>query len=121
MLKYRIILLIVLIGCVAIVACDRTQSTLKKVMDDPQEQATGMHMIMDLKADPTTEIVDLPAPTPTMTVEETKAAMNAAGIGQTHGTGVWTVYFNAAAAMENKSDTDKMYPVGSFILKEVWS
>ena len=61
--------------------------------------------------------VDLPAPM--MTVEEAKAAMNAAGTGAAHTPGVRTVYFNEAAAMANMAEGDKMYPAGSMIVKEV--
>lgn len=61
--------------------------------------------------------VELPAPM--MTVEEAAAAMNAAGTGQAHGTGMRTVYFNEAAAMANLAEGDKMYPAGSMIIKEV--
>ena len=101
MLKYRIALLIVLIGCVAIMACSRTQKTLMQVPDDSEDGMMDMmSMIMAMKADPMTESVDLPAPT--MTVMEAAEAMNAAGTGQAHGAGVRTVYFNAAAAMTNK-------------------
>ena len=118
MLKYRIALLIVLIGCVAIMACTRQQDLLMQVMDDADDEMMDMmSMIMAMKADPTTESVDLPAPT--MTVMEAAEAMNAAGTGAAHGTGIRTVYFNAAAAMTNKSEGAKMYPTGSMIVKDV--
>ncbi len=121
MLKYRIALLIVLIGCVALVACSRTQDAIMEAMDDPGDDMMDpgdmMDMVMEMDAHKTWESVDLPAPM--MTVEEAAAAMNAAGTGQAHGTGVRTVYFNEAAAMANKADGDKMYPAGSMIIKEV--
>ena len=118
MLKYRIALLIVLIGCLAIMACSRSQDALMQVMDDPEDEMMDMmSMIMTMKADPMTESVDLPAPT--MTVMEAAEAMNAAGTGAAHGTGIRTVYFNAAAAMTNKSEGAKMYPAGSMIVKDV--
>ncbi len=129
MLKYRIALLVVLIGCVAIMACSRgpggliqvlddAKDEMMEVMDDPEDGMMDMmSMIMAMKADPTTESVDLPAPM--MTVPEALAAMNAAGTGQAHGTGVRTVYFNAAAAMTNKVDGAKVYPTGSMIVKDV--
>lgn len=121
MLKYRIALIIVLIGCVAIVACNRTQDKIMTVMDDPEEEMMDMDdmmdMVMEMDAHKSWESKDLEAPM--MTVEEAAAAMNAAGTGQAHGTGVRTVYFNEAAAMTNKSDGAKMYPAGSMIVKEV--
>ncbi|MDE0484321.1 MAG: cytochrome P460 family protein [Candidatus Poribacteria bacterium] len=124
MLKYQITLIAVLIGCVAFVACDRAQQVLEPVMPDPEPEMmdtgdmTGMmDMVMDMMAHKSWMSVDLPAPT--MTVEEAAAAMNAAGTGQAHGTGIRTVYFNEAAAMANMAEGDKMYPVGSMIVKEV--
>jgi len=114
MLKYQITLIAVLIGCIAFVACDRAQQVLEPVMPDPEPEMmdTG-----DMMAHKSWASVDLPAPT--MTVEEAAAAMNAAGTGQAHGVGTRTVYFNEAAAMANMAEGDKMYPVGSMIVKEV--
>lgn len=121
MLKYRIAFLIVLIGCVAIVACSRTQEMMMTVMDDPEEEMMGMddmmEMVMEMDAHKSWESVDLEAPM--MTVEEAAAAMNAAGTGQAHGTGVRTVYFNESAAMVNKDDSMMTYPAGAMIVKEV--
>ena len=129
MLKIRITLIAVLIGCMAFVACERTQDVLEDVMMDPEpetmepgmmdtEDMTGMmEMMMGMDAHKSWASVDLPAPA--MTVEEAAAAMNAAGTGQAHGTGVRTVYFNKAAAMANMAEGDKMYPAGSVIIKEV--
>ncbi len=111
MLKFQITLIAILIGCMAFVACERTQDVLEDVIMDPGPE------MMDMEAHKSWMSVDLPAPT--MTVEEAAAAMNAAGTGQAHGTGIRTVYFNEAAAMANMAEGDKMYPVGSMIIKEV--
>ena len=117
MLKFQITLIAVLIGCVAFVACDRAQQVLEPVMPDPAMDTEDMTGMMDMMAHKSWASVDLPAPT--MTIEEAAAAMNAAGTGQAHGTGIRTVYFNEAAAMANMAEGDKMYPVGSMIVKEV--
>ncbi len=123
MLKFQIPVIFILIGCmVFIVACDRSQEALEDVMMEPgmmdaDDMGDTMEMMMDTMAYKEWMSVDLPAPM--MTVEEAAAAMNAAGTGQAHGTGVRTVYFNEAAAMVNTAEGDKMYPVGSMIVKEV--
>lgn len=120
MLRYQVLLITVLIFSVAFMACDRMQSELEDVMMDPAPEMMDpdemMEMVMEMAAQHSWASVDLPAPT--MTIEEAAAAMNAAGTGQAHGPGVRTVYFNDAAAMANMAEGDKMYPVGSMIIKE---
>lgn len=110
MLKYQIAFLILLIGCVAIVSCSRTQDILDPVMDDPE--------MMDMGAYHSWANVALEAPM--MTLEEAIAAMNPAGTGAAHTPGPRTVYFNPEAAMANMAEGDKMYPVGSMIIKDVY-
>ena len=107
MLKFQITLVAILIGCMAFVACERAQEVLKPVTIDPEPEKMDMHKSW--------MSVDLPAPE--MTVEEAAAAMNPAGTGQAHGTGIRTVYFNEAAAMANMAGT--AYPAGAMIVKEV--
>ncbi len=94
MLKYQIAFLIMLIGCVAIVSCSRTQDTLMPIMDDP----TGMDAYRSW-----TDMITLDGP-----LVEFK--------GEAHDLGSRTIYFNEAAAMANNAGTD--YPVGSMIVKE---
>ena len=108
MLKFQITLVAILIGCMAFVACDRVIKELEPVMPEPEPE-------MDMAAYTSWMSVDLPAPE--MTVEEAAAAMNPAGTGQAHGTGIRTVYFNEAAAMVNMAGT--AYPAGAMIVKEV--
>ncbi|MCG9126896.1 cytochrome P460 family protein [Candidatus Poribacteria bacterium] len=122
MLRYQVLLITVLIFSVAFMACDRTQDMLEEVMMDPEpemvEPEEEMEMVMEMAMHHSWASVELDAPM--MTVEEAAAAMNAAGTGQAHGTGPRTVYFNEAAAMANMTEGDKMYPVGSIIVKEVF-
>lgn len=100
MLKYQIAFLIMLIGCVAIVSCSRTQDTLMPIMDDP----TGMDDQMGMDAYRSwTDMITLDGP-----LVEFK--------GEAHDLGSRTIYFNEAAAMANNAGTD--YPVGSRIVKE---
>ena len=114
MLKFQITLIAILICCMAFMSCNRTQDALQDVMMDPEPD---MYMIPAAEVYRTWMSATLPAPM--MTVEEAAAAMNAAGTGQAHGTGVRTVYFNEAAAMANMAEGAKMYPAGSMIVKEV--
>lgn len=114
MLKFQIILIAILICCMAFMSCSRTQDALEDVMMDPEPE---MNMIPAAEVYRTWMSVTLPAPM--MSVDDAKAAMNAAGTGQAHGTGARTVYFNEAAAMANMAEGDKMYPVGSMIVKDV--
>lgn len=93
MLKYQIAFLIMLIGCVAIVSCSRTQDTLMQVPDDPEPDAYRTW----------TDMITLDGP-----LVEFK--------GEAHDLGSRTIYFNEAAAMANNEGTD--YPVGSMIVKE---
>ncbi len=103
MLKFQIIMITILIGCVAFTACERMQTDLNMVMPDSDP-------------DDHTEWDNVVLPAPEMTVEEAAAAMNPSGTGQAHGTGIRTVYFNDMAAMANVEGT--AYPAGSVIRKE---
>lgn len=114
MLRYQVLLITVLICTVTFMACDRSQDMLEEVMMDPEP----MDMVMDMMDHKSWMSVDLEAPT--MTVEEAAAAMNAAGTGAAHTPGPRIVYFNEAAAAANMAEGDKMYPVGSMIVKEVF-
>ena len=113
MLRFQIALAIILVGCVAFVACDRGQQMLTPVdMMDPSDDPS-----VDTETHKSWMSVMLPAPT--MTVEEAAAAMNPGGTGQIHGMGTRTVYFNEVGAMANKDETITMYPVGTMIVKEI--
>ena len=104
MLRFQIALAIILVGCVAFVACERGQ----QMLDPGDITDTGTTPAVDMEYKSWTDFVMLDAPT--MTVEEAAAAMNPGGTGQAHGMGTRTVYFNEAAAMANMAGT--MYPAG---------
>ncbi len=111
MLRFQIALAIILVGCVAFVACERGQQMLDPAdMTDP-----GTAPSVDTETHKMWMSVMLDAPT--MTVEEAAAAMNAGGTGAAHGMGTRTVYFNESAAMANMAGT--MYPAGAMIVKEI--
>ena len=95
MLKYQITLILVLIGCIAFVACERAQEALMPVMPDPEPE-----MMVDYSSWEHTML---------------DGAVMEFG-GEAHDLGARIVYFNEAAAMANKDGTD--YPVGSMIVKE---
>ena len=105
MLRFQIALAIILVGCVAFVACERGQQMLDPA--DVMDPGTDPPMV-DTETYKTWMSVMLDAPT--MTVEEAAAAMNAGGTGAAHGMGTRTVYFDEAAAMANMAGT--MYPAG---------
>ena len=99
MLKFQVVLIAVLIGCIGFVACERTQTVLEPVMMDPEiTEMTGMdahksweHKMLD---------------GPWLDFKGDVA----------HDLGSRTIYFNEAAAMANKAGT--AYPVGAMIIKE---
>ncbi len=103
MLKFQITLIAILIGCMAFVACERTQQVLEPVMPSETKVDTMSHKEW--------MSVDLPAPPTEVTMPSES--------GGAHGMGTRTVYFDAAAAMANMAEGDKMYPVGSTIVKEI--
>ena len=96
MLKYQITLILVLIGCIAFVACERAQEALMPVMPDPEPG-----MMLDYTSWEHSKMLD--------------GAVMEFG-GDAHDLGARTIYFNEAAAMANMEGTD--YPVGSMIVKE---
>lgn len=106
MLKFQITLIAILIGCMAFVACERTQDALEEVMMDPEPE-----MMVDTMSHKAWMSVDLPAPPTEVTMPSES--------GSAHGMGTRTVYFNDAAAMANMVEGAKMYPVGSTIVKEI--
>ena len=111
MLRFQIALAIILVSCVAFVACDRGQ----QMLDPADMMDTGDAPSVDTETHKSWMSVMLPAPT--MTVEEAAAAMNPGGTGQVHGLGTRTVYFNESAAMANMAGT--AYPAGAMIVKEL--
>lgn len=98
MLKYQITLILILIGCIAFVACERTQDALMPVMPDPDPEP---EMMVDYTSWEHSTMLD--------------GAVMEFG-GEAHDAGARIVYFNEAAAMANMEGTD--YPVGSMIVKE---
>ena len=97
MLKFQITLIAILIGCIAFVACERTQDVLDPVMD------TGGMPGMDMTDYKSWEHRMLDGPWLDFK-------------GDAHDLGARTVYFNEAAAMANKAGAEE-YPVGSMIVK----
>ena len=90
MLKFQITLIAILIGCMAVMSCSRSHDALEAVMADPPAEYLSWMS------------VTLPEPMGTTA----------------HDAGSRTIYFNEAAAMANMAEGDKMYPVGSMIVKE---
>ena len=108
MLKFRITLILILIGCVAFVSCDRTQKILEPAVDDMMAADDMMDMM-----DPTMYMswasVALPAPPAEVT--------NPGESGGAHGMGTRTVYISDIGAMANMEGT--AYPAGTTIVKEI--
>lgn len=98
MLKFQITLIAILIGCMAFVACERTQQVLEPVVPDPESEMPGM----DMEAYKSWENRMLDGPWLDFK-------------GDAHDLGARTIYFNEAAAMANKAGT--AYPIGSMIVK----
>ncbi|MDE0636904.1 MAG: cytochrome P460 family protein [Candidatus Poribacteria bacterium] len=96
MLKFQITLIAILIGCMAFVACERTQDVLEDVMMDPEPGT----MEMDAYKSWENRMLDGPW-------LDFK--------GDAHDLGARTIYLNEAAAMANKAGM--AYPVGSMIVK----
>ena len=133
MLRLRIALIAILIGCVAFISCERVSKTLEPVADDmvagddtttaddmPMDTMMDMMKMMDSEMYMSWAHRMLPAPT--MTVAEAAAAMNFAGTGAAHnpGSDVFTprtFYINDIGAVANKAGT--AYPAGTMIFKEI--
>lgn len=96
MLKFQITLIAILIGCMAFVACERTQDVLEDVMMDPEPET----METDVYKSWENRMLDGPW-------LDFK--------GDAHDLGARTIYLNEAAAMANKAGM--AYPVGSMIVK----
>ena len=93
MLKYQLTLILILIGCIAFVACDRAQEVLTPVMPDPEIDAY-MSWEHTMLAGPLLEFKGERA----------------------HDLGSRTIYFNEVGAMANKAGGTE-YPVGTIIVK----
>ena len=125
MLRFQIALAIILVGCVAFVACERGQ----QILDEPSMMPSDdmpTDMILDMiKMDTHKSWMSVMLPAPTMTVAEAMAAMNPPGTGAAHNpahatTGITTprtFYINDIGVMANKEGT--MYPAGTVIVKEI--
>ena len=107
MLKFQVVLIAVLIGCIGFVACERTQDLLE-VMDPKMMDTDGMvdtmEMVMEMDAHKSWEHKMIEGPW-----------LDFKG-DVAHDLGSRTIYFNEAAAMANKAGT--AYPVGAMIIKE---
>ena len=117
MLRFQIALVIILVGCVAFVACERGQQMLEPGDMTDTGDAKPMDMTMEMM-DMTMYTSSVKLDAPTMTVAEAAAAMNPGGTGAAHGMGSRTVYFNEAGAMANMAGTIP-YPAGTMIIKKV--
>ena len=131
MLRLRIALIAILIGCVAFISCERVQKISGPVADDimagddmsmdmPTDMMMDMMKMMDSKMYMSWAHVALPAPT--MPVAEAAAAMNFAGTGAAHNPGSdiftpRTFYINDIGAAANKAGI--AYPAGTMIFKEI--
>ena len=114
MLKFQIALAIILVGCVAFVACERGMVDPTDMTDPGDDKP--MDMTMDMM-DMTMYTSSIKLDAPTMTIDEAVEAMNPGGTGEAHGMGSRTVYFNEAGAMANMAGTVP-YPAGTMILKK---
>ena len=101
MLKFQIILIFILIGCMAFMSCDTTQDALEDVMMDPPPEM--MVMIPE-----SAEYMSW------MNKVELQGALMEFG-GEAHDLGARTVYFNESAATANMEGTE--YPSGAWIVK----
>ena len=121
MLRFRIALAIILVGCIAILSCGRTQDMLDppSVMpDDSMPTDTTLDMIK-MGAYMSWMHKMLPAPVPMANATspaETGAAHNPAHT-TTGITTARTFYINDIGTMANKEGT--MYPAGTVIVKEI--
>ena len=116
MLRFQIALAIILIGCVAFVACERGQQMLEPadIMDTsddmtlsiPMDYMSWMHVMLDAPV----PMADATGPA------ETGAAHNPAHV-TTGITTPRTAYINDIGVMANKEGT--MYPAGTVIVKEI--
>ena len=127
MLKFKVALIAILVGCVAFVSCDRTQKILEPVADDmmtaddmPVADDMMAAMMMDLTAHRSWMHVMLPAPVAmdaATSPAETGAAHNPPPIDGGALT-ARTVYINDIGAMANKAGA-AAYPAGTVIVKEI--
>ena len=116
MLRFQIALAIILVGCVAFIACERGQQMLDPAdmidtSDDmtigiPMDYMSWMHVMLDAPM----PMADATSPA------ETGAAHNPAHV-ETGITTPRTVYINDIGVMANKEGT--MYPDGTVIVKEI--
>ena len=100
MLKFQVALIVVLIGCIAFVACDRTKQVLDSGMMD-----TGM-----------TDLDDMMGAYKSWPDQKMLGGPWLDFKGDAHDLGARTIYFNEVGAMANKAGTE--YPVGTMIVKE---
>ncbi|RKU31473.1 hypothetical protein C6499_04350 [Candidatus Poribacteria bacterium] len=122
MLRFQIALAIILVGCVAFVACERGQQMLDPVDMTDTGDAEPMDMILDMiKMDTHKSWMSVMRPAPVPMVDATSPAETGAAHNPAHATtGITTArtfYINAIGVMANKEGT--MYPAGTVIVKEI--
>lgn len=122
MLRFQIALAIILVGCVAFVACERGQQMLDPVDMTDTGDAKPMDMVLDMiKMDTHKSWMSVMLPAPMPMADATSPAETGAAHNPAHATtGITTArtfYINDIGVMANKEGT--MYPAGTVIVKEI--
>ena len=106
MLKFQIVLIAILIGCVALISCDQLVEILTPAPpeeDMPDDMLAGLPMYISMY---TSWMPKVTYPGPT-------------GTGGAHGEGARTVYINDVGAMALEDEDLTAYPAGTIIVKEI--
>ena len=107
MLKFQIVLIAILIGCVALISCDQlvveTLIPAPSEEDVPDDAIVGLPMYISMY---TSWMPKVTYPGPT-------------GTGGAHGEGARTVYINNVGAMALEDENLTAYPAGTIIVKEI--
>ena len=111
MLKFRMGLVALLIGCVVFISCDQLQQLLTPPMpeddvampDDMMDMMMGLPMYISMYTSWNTNVT-YPGPV---------------GTGGVHGEGARTVYINDVGAMALEDENLTAYPAGTIIVKEI--
>lgn len=122
MLRFQIALAIILVGCVAFVACERGQQMLDPVDMTDTGDAKPMDMVLDMiKMDTHKSWMSVMLPAPVPMADATSPAETGAAHNPAHATtGITTArtfYINDIGVMANKEGT--MYSAGTVIVKEI--
>ncbi len=105
MLKFQMGLIILLIGCVAVMGCDMLQELLTPAIPTADEDDDSMMpMMVELPDYASWLSVTYPGPT---------------GTGGAHGEGARTIYINDVGAMALQDESMTAYPAGTTIVKDI--